>query len=455
MRKLLLFVLVFISGMSLAIAQNAVTGTVTDQNGLGIPGANVIVKGTSRGTITDIDGGFSIEVSSSDVLIVTYVGYSTVEVPVGSQTSLNISLREDIAALDEIVVTGYGTQQRKEITSAVTSLNEEDFNKGLVSNPVGLLEGKVAGLSITKPGSDPNGGFTLRLRGISTVGANASPLVVIDGVIGGNLDLVDPNDIESIDVIKDGAAAAIYGTRGSSGVILVTTKKGAAGTTQVEYNFSTSVDQMARKISIMSADEYRALSGAVDFGTSTDWVDEITRDGVSQVHNLAVSGGTTNTNTTYRMAVNYRDQQGILVGTGFNNLNTNLNLRQKAMNGKAVFDFNVSYSNKDASFGFGNEAFRYALLSNPTMPIYDPNSIYGGYMERTIFDYYNPVSIVQQNINEGNDNLFLGSLKGQFDLSSIVDGLNANVSYTRQITDVERGQYYKKPLDSEVLIETV
>ena len=307
---------------------------------------------------------------------------------------------------------------------------------------MGLLEGKVAGLSITKPGGDPNGGFTLRLRGISTVGANASPLVVIDGVIGGNLDLVDPNDIESMDVIKDGAAAAIYGTRGSSGVILVTTKKGVAGTTKVEYNVSTSVDQVANTISVMSAEEYRALPGAVDFGATTDWLDLVTRDGVSQTHNLSVSGGTQS--TTYRVAVNYREREGILLGTGNNNLNTSLNLSQKAMDGKVTFDVGISYTNKDASYGFGNEGFRYALMSNPTMPVYDPNSIYGGYHERTIFDYYNPVSIVEQNINEGNDNIFLGKLKASLDLSSIAEGLNASLAYTRQITDVERGQYYKK-----------
>ena len=442
MRKLLLLVLMFISGMSYALAQSAVTGTVTDENGEGIPGANIVIKGTSNGTITDMNGDFALNASSDDVLVVTYVGYSTIEIAVGSQSEINISLAEDIAALDEIVVTGYGTQERKEITSAVTSLNEEDFNKGLVSNPMGLLEGKVAGLSITKPGGDPNGGFTLRLRGISTVGANASPLVVIDGVIGGNLDLVDPNDIESIDVIKDGAAAAIYGTRGSSGVVLVTTKKGTAGSTRVDYSVSTSVDQIARSMDVMTAAEYKALPGAVDFGAETDWVDLVTRNGVSQVHNLAVSGG--NSNTTYRMAVNYREQEGILKGTGFNNLNTNLNLSQKAMGGKAVFDVNISYSNKDASYGFGNEGFRYAYQSNPTMPVYDPNSIYGGYHERTIFDYVNPVSVIEQNINEGNDNLFLGSLKGTFDLSAIANGLNASVAYTRQITDVERGQYYKK-----------
>ena len=442
MRKLLLLVLMFISGMSYALAQSAVTGTVTDENGEGIPGANIVIKGTSNGTITDMNGDFALNASSDDVLVVTYVGYSTIEIAVGSQSEINISLAEDIAALDEIVVTGYGTQERKEITSAVTSLNEEDFNKGLVSNPMGLLEGKVAGLSITKPGGDPNGGFTLRLRGISTVGANASPLVVIDGVIGGNLDLVDPNDIESMDVIKDGAAAAIYGTRGSSGVILVTTKKGVAGTTKVEYNVSTSVDQVANTISVMSAEEYRALPGAVDFGATTDWLDLVTRDGVSQTHNLSVSGGTQS--TTYRVAVNYREREGILLGTGNNNLNTALNLSQKAMDGKVTIDVGISYTNKDASYGFGNEGFRYALMSNPTMPVYDPNSIYGGYHERTIFDYYNPVSIVEQNINEGNDNIFLGKLKASLDLSSIAEGLNASLAYTRQITDVERGQYYKK-----------
>ena len=424
------------------MAQSAVTGKVTDENGNGVPGANIIIKGTSSGTITDIDGNFSINTSSSNILIVTYVGYSTQEIVVGSQTDINVQLNEDIAALDEIVVTGYGTQLRKEITSAVTSLNEEDFNQGLNANPMGLLEGKVAGLSITKAGGDPNGGFTLRLRGISTVGANASPLVVINGVIGGNLDLVDPADIASIDVIKDGAAAAIYGTRGSSGVILVTTKKGNAGNTRVDYNVSSSVDQIARQPYVMTAAEYRNLPGATDLGTTTDWIDLVTRDGVSQVHNLAVSGGSSQ--TTYRVSMNYREQEGILLNTGFNNLNANVNLSQKAMNGKARFDFNVSYSNKDAKYGFGNEGFRYALLSNPTMPVYDPNSIYGGYTERTIFDYYNPLSIVEQNINEGNDNLFLGSLKGTFDLSAIVPGLEATAAYTRQITDTERGQYYNK-----------
>ena len=279
MRKLLLLVLIFLSGMSYAIAQNAVTGTVTDENGDGIPGANIIVKGTRTGSVTDFDGNYSLNAGSGDVLVFSYVGYSTQEITVGSETEISVQLDVDIASLDEIVVTGYGTQRRQEVTSAVSHLDEDDFNKGLNSSPMGLLQGKVAGLTISKPGSDPNDGYVIRLRGISTIGANAEPLVVIDGVAGGSLDAIDPNDIETIDVIKDGAAAAIYGTRGSSGVILITTKQGNPGNTKVDYNFSGSMDQVSRQINVMTAEEYRSLPGAVNMGSDTDWLDLVTDNG--------------------------------------------------------------------------------------------------------------------------------------------------------------------------------
>ena len=441
MRKLLLLVLIFLSGMSYAIAQNAVTGTVTDENGDGIPGANIIVKGTRTGSVTDFDGNYSLNAGSGDVLVFSYVGYSTQEITVGSETEISVQLDVDIASLDEIVVTGYGTQRRQEVTSAVSHLNEDDFNKGLNSSPMGLLQGKVAGLTISKPGSDPNDGYVIRLRGISTIGANAEPLVVIDGVAGGSLDAIDPNDIETIDVIKDGAAAAIYGTRGSSGVILITTKQGNPGNTKVDYNFSGSMDQVSRQINVMTAEEYRSLPGAVNMGSDTDWLDLVTDNGYTQVHNIAVSGGSSLTN--YRAAVNYRNQSGIGINTGNERINANLNISQKALGGKAKFTLNLSNTNLERDFGF-KQAFRYATIANPTMPVYDANSPYGGYTERTIFDFFNPLSIAEQNINEGDDNIFLGSLRGEFDLSSIADGLEGSLSYTKQITDVERGAYYKK-----------
>ena len=442
MKKLLLLVLIFfMSGTSYLLAQSAVTGKVTDENGDGIPGANIIIKGTRTGSVTDFDGNYSLNASAGDVLVYSYVGYSTLDVTVGSQAEVNVQLTLDVASLDEIVVTGYGTQRRKEVTSAVTHVDEDDFNKGLNSSPMGLLQGKVAGLTISKPGSDPNDGYVIRLRGISTIGANAEPLVVIDGVAGGSLDAVDPNDIETIDVIKDGAAAAIYGTRGSSGVILITTKSGNPGDTRVDYSFSGSVDQVSRQINVMTADEYKALPGAVNMGGDTDWLDLVTDNGYTQVHNLAISGGSQS--TTYRAAINYRSQEGVGINTGNDRINANLNMTQRALNNKATFTLNLSNTNLERNFGF-KQAFRYATIANPTMPIYDASSPYGGYTERTIFDFFNPLSIAEQNINEGDDNIFLGSLRADFDLSSIVEGLEGNLSYTKQITDVERGTYYKK-----------
>jgi len=441
MKKLLLFLMCFMSVTSYLLAQSAVTGKVTDENGDGIPGANIIIKGTRTGSVTDFDGNYSLNASSGDVLVYSYVGYSTQDVTLGSQAEVNVQLSIDVASLDEIVVTGYGTQRRKEVTSAVTHVDGDDFNKGLNSSPMGLLQGKVAGLTISKPGSDPNDGYVIRLRGISTIGANAEPLVVIDGVAGGSLDAIDPNDIETIDVIKDGAAAAIYGTRGSSGVILITTKSGNPGDTRVDYSFSGSVDQVSSQINVMTADEYRALPGAVDMGGDTDWLDLVTDKGYTQVHNLAISGGSQS--TTYRAAINYRSQEGVGINTGNDRINVNLNMTQKALNNKATFTLNLSNTNVERDFGF-KQAFRYATIANPTMPIYDPSSQYGGYTERTIFDFFNPLSIAEQNINEGDDNIFLGSLRAEFDLSSIVEGLEGNLSYTKQITDVERGTYYKK-----------
>jgi len=441
MKKLLLFFLMYLSGMSLLLAQNIVTGTVTDENGEGIPGVNLVVKGTSTGTITDFDGNYSIDAEEGSVLVVSYVGYSSQEITVGSSTSISIQLQMDVASLEEIVVTGYGNQRRKEITSAVTTVKESDFNKGLNTSPMGLLQGKVAGLTVSKPGSDPNDGYVLRLRGISTIGANSSPLIVIDGVAGGSMDSVDPNDIASIDVIKDGAAAAIYGTRGSSGVILITTKRGNRGVTKVEYNVAGSMDVIGKTIPVMTATEYLKVPGAVNLGSSTEWLDLVTENGYTHVHNLAISGG--NTQTMYRVSLNYRNQDGIGTNTGQDRTNVNLNLTQKALNDKAEFSVHIANSNMHRNFGF-KQAFRYATTANPTMPIYDKGNAYGGYFERTIFDFFNPLSIVEQNINEGDDNVFTGTIKGDFDLGSIVTGLKGYLSYTKQITDVERGTYYKK-----------
>ena len=227
-----LFTAVFLL-LGTSLMAQTISGTVSGEDGP-LPGATIIVKGTNNGTTSDFDGNFSIDASSSDVLVISFVGFVSQEVSVGDNDQITVSLVSD-NELEEIVVTGYGSQREKEITSAVTKITAEEFNKGPISNAAGLLEGKVAGLSIYSKGGNPNAGSTIRVRGISTLGGNVSPLFVIDGVPGASIDNIDPRDIETINVLKDGSAAAIYGSRGSSGVIIVTTKKGEAGKIKLRY----------------------------------------------------------------------------------------------------------------------------------------------------------------------------------------------------------------------------
>uniref|UniRef100_UPI004048CC08 SusC/RagA family TonB-linked outer membrane protein n=2 Tax=Algoriphagus sp. TaxID=1872435 RepID=UPI004048CC08 len=448
MKKQRLLILCFFSLLALSIgfsanAQQArITGKVTDAaTGEGMPGASVLVKGTTRGIVTDLDGNFAIEASSTDVLVFSFIGYNTVEETVGTRTSINLTLSESVQGLNEVIVVGYGTQEKKEITSAVASIKAEDFNRGTVNDPRQLLQGKVAGLNISRPGGNPNGGFNIRLRGISSFGANAEPLIVIDGVIGASLSTVDPNDIESMDVLKDGSAAAIYGTRGSAGVILVTTKTGKKGKAVVEYSGTAATESVARTIPIMNADEYRALPGSNDLGSNTDWFDAVTKTGVSFVNNLSISGG--NEGTSYRMSLNSRNVDGVGINSGFDQLNARLNLTQRALKDKALFSINISNTTADRQFGNDN-SFRYAIISNPTLPIYDPNPQspnFGGYSERDIFDWFNPVSIAEQNINDGREGRLLTSIRGEYNFT---DNFKVSAFYSSQRETFWNGSYSPK-----------
>ncbi|NJL76631.1 MAG: TonB-dependent receptor plug domain-containing protein, partial [Saprospiraceae bacterium] len=350
--------------------------------------------------------------------------------------------------MDEVVVTGYGTAKAKEVTSAITSIKAEDFNKGNISDPTQLLQGKVAGLTISRPGSNPNGGFNIRLRGLGTLGANTQPLVIIDGVLGADLNTVDPNDIASIDVLKDASAAAIYGTRGGSGVILITTKSGQAGKTTVNYEGFVSADLLDRYQEVLSPDEFRNFAGGTsgslrgtDLGSSTEWFDEITEVGVSQVHSLSVSGGSKN--TTYRASGNFRSVNGVAKKTGFERLNGRLNVSQKALNDRLKLDFNYTTTAIDQQLGF-DEAFRYATIYNPTAPIRsnDPAfARYDGYFQQTLFDYFNPVAIIEQNTNEGEVRNSIASFRGTF---TLLDGLDVSASFAQERKDFTRRTYYDK-----------
>ncbi|MBL7858260.1 MAG: SusC/RagA family TonB-linked outer membrane protein [Cyclobacteriaceae bacterium] len=430
-------------GTSVAFAQKSVTGKVTSgDDGSALPGVNILEKGTNNGAVADSDGNYTISVGNNATLVFSFVGFTSQEIVVGNQTNINVALESDIRALSEVVVIGYGTQQKKEITSAVASVSADQFNTGNVTSPASLIAGKVAGLSVVRPGGDPNQSPTLRLRGITTFGGNSEPLVVIDGIVGASLDNVDPNDIASMDVLKDGSAAAIYGARGSSGVILITTKSGKSGKgsyANINYNGFVSIDQVANKIDVLSPEEF-VNRGGTDFGTSTNWFDELTQNGSSLTQNISVEGGSGN--TSFRGAVNYRDNQGIVKGVNFQRLNTRLSVSHNAINGKLRLTLGLTHNDRDQE-SINLSAFRYAVIYNPTAPVFEgaPDDANGGYFQRPLFDFYNPVALSKQQQFVGERKNTLTNYRVEYDL---IDNLTLAVNYSTDKETGLNGSYWSK-----------
>ena len=446
-RRGILSLLLFGFAISFASAQGrTVKGKVTSAAEGALPGVNIQIQGTVQGTITDAGGNYSIAVPGPEaVLIFSFISYTTQTVTVGTQSTIDVVLAPAVSSLNEVVVTGYGTQKKREVTSSIVSVKSDEFNKGSVTDPVQLIQGKVSGLSISRPGGDPNGTFDIRLRGMSTIGANLGPLVIIDGVIGADLNNVDPNDIESINVLKDGSAAAIYGTRGSSGVILVTTKKGKKGTAVIEYNVYGSMETVAKNTNVMTATEWRALKAEIglgtDFGASTDWFKQIEQTAYSQTHNISMSGGSDK--TSYRASINYRDNEGIMITTGNKQLNGRINLTQKALDDKLTLDFDLGATENTRQLGH-DDAFRYASIYNPTAPVTSTDPAYtqyGGYFQQVLFDYYNPVAILKLDTQNQKDRLLNVSAKGTYE---IVKGLSIDAFYSFQTSNKHRNEYMSK-----------
>jgi iron complex outermembrane receptor protein len=314
---LVIGVFVFFAGADFADGQNTVSGTVTDaQTGEVLPGVNIVVEGTTIGTSTNLDGKYELEVPSLEGSIVfTFVGYQRLEENINGRTTINAELEADVRMLDDVVVVGYGSQERQQLTGSGSSVSTDEFVTGNIERPTDLIQGKIPGLVVSQSGgADPNASPEIRLRGVSTFGAQQSPLIVVDGIIGASLENIDPNDIATIDVLKDASASAIYGTRGAAGVIQVTTKKGTSGETNVTYNTTFTVTGVENRIDVLSGDEWRQLGeelgiDVVDYGHDTDWFEEITQTGFNNVHNLAISGGTSS--TTYRVSGNYRARGGL------------------------------------------------------------------------------------------------------------------------------------------------
>ena len=381
-----------------------VRGVIKDETGEPIIGATVRVKGQSEGTVSDFDGNFTLDVTDDNTLQISYIGYQTQEFVVGKQHHFSIVLEEDKKILNEVVVIGYGTQKKGDITSSVGSVKSEDFTAGAINDAGQLIQGKIAGLSVTNPSGNPVGGTEISLRGNTTIlGASTNPLILIDGVPG-DFNTVAPEDIESIDVLKDGSAAAIYGSRGTNGVVLITTKKSKGNNiNEVQYSGYLSLSTIAKKPDFCDADDYHQQikdglrDAAWDLGDNTNWIDAITRTGLSHVHNISFKGG--NAQTNYIFNVNYRNLQGIFKRSDKEEFQGRAEVNHFMFDDKLRFNFQLlgnqtGYTATSDGGSFNTYSWRQALIHNPTEPIKNAD---GSWHENTgIFNYDNPVSRIYE-----------------------------------------------------------
>lgn len=392
-----------LAGAATAKAQTPVTGVVLDPNGEPVIGASIMVKGTSTGTSTNVDGDFSLRLKPGDVVTVSSVGFVPQTVTVSSTSQpLKITLAEDAALLDEVVVIGYGSTTKKELTGAVTSMRKEDLNTGTFTNAMGMLQGKVAGLQIVKPGgADPNAQYEVLLRGTNTLAAGQGPLIIIDGVVGQDIRNINFQEIESIDVLKDGSAAAIYGTRGTNGVIIVTTKRAREGRAEVTYDGQFSVSKVSRRAKPLSASDfnyvintYRPDMKSSLYGADTDWFDEVTRTPVSHKHTISLSGGTEK--FSHFTSLNYEYAEGVQKKNDFEKIAARTNIRNTMLEGWLDLDVNLYVTHRKYHPSSGS-VFEQAFSHNPTEPVYDPaNTISGGYYRIPAMEYYNPVAMINE-----------------------------------------------------------
>lgn len=387
--------------------EHIVSGTVVNEKGVPIEGASIVAKGSVAGSVTDAKGTFKIKVTDDNTtLVISYIGYQSQEIVVGSKTSISIKLSAATQVLDDIVVIGYGTQRKGDVTSSVATVKAKNFIKGSVIDAGQLIQGKVAGLAIISPSGDPTGTTQILLRGQTTLmGANQNPLILVDG-IPGDMKTVSPQDIESIDVLKDGSAAAIYGTRGTNGVILITTKRASDNSrSSVEYSTYVSTQTIARKLNLSTAADFRAQIAAgyrktemADNGSSTDWFKEISRTPLIQSHNLTFRGG--NSITNYLVSLNYNNSEGMFRKSFNQFFSGRADFNHSMFNNRLKINVNLSNSSSKWN-GFNSNIYREAVMQNPTSPVKNANGTW--FQELTKFDYESPVSDLYESDGLTND----------------------------------------------------
>ncbi len=477
--KLLMFAVVLLGSTITVLAQSGtVTGVVTDAlDGSSLPGATIVVKGTTTGTVTDIDGNYSIEVSPDQVLIFSYVGYSSQEHIVQPNTTLNVSLESSAQTLDGVVVIGYGTVKKKDATGSVAVVSQDDFNKGAITNPVGLITGKVAGVQITSNSGAPGEAATIRIRGGSSLSAKNDPLIVIDGVVtsgeGGSgsrsaLNAINPADIETFTVLKDASATAIYGSRASNGVILITTKKGRSGMPlKLEYNGKLSFYEKPKPLDVLSSGEFVDLftarnpnytqmlgvwydeeghqvpGNSADSTTdhtiyNTDWQDEIYQSAFGMDHAISATGALDW--MPYRVSLGYTDQDGTLKTSEFQRTTVSVALNPTLLDDHLKLNVNANGTFIKNRFA-NRDAIGAAIQMDPTKPVYSMDGSWDGYYAwlgngggLNSMATNNPVSLLQQKTDKSNANRIYGNFQADYKFHFLPE-LRANLNLAMDHSD--------------------
>jgi len=435
----------------------SVTGTVTDSaTNIPLIAVNVVLKGTTTGTNTDINGRFSISVPVGSVLVVTYIGYEPYELLISEGRSYNIRLQASTTQLDDIIVIGYSTQRKSDKTGAVSSVQADELVGGVLTDPMQGLQGKAAGVSITKKGGDPNEGFAVQIRGASGFNSNTQPLYVIDGVPGADPTSISSADIESVNILKDAASTAIYGSRGANGVVIITTRRGGdmaargpGSWSRVELSSQISFETVAKKLNVLSAMQMRDFAQTLleeaqvnnpdftidsvftDGGASTDWQNEIYRLGISSSTNLTLSGGQSNSH--YVASLTRANWEGVMRGTDKDRTTARLSIIHSALNDRLKLSGSMiaSFENNDYEnySGWGKEDIIYQALSrNPTDPVYNPDGTY--YQASRVFNYENPIAIINEINNKRAAKRFLGNVRADYEILPGLVG-SVNVGYIR------------------------
>jgi iron complex outermembrane receptor protein len=410
-KTLALISFLFLFALQESFAQTrTITGKVSDEKGNPVSGASVMIKGAKNGTATDSIGNFTLQApAGAKQLTISNVGYASLTLPIGTGSNLSITITSEGTSLNDVVVVGYGTAKRKDVTGSISSISTKDFNQGAITTPMDQVQGKVPGLVVTSPDGDPNSNPLIRLRGQTSLLGSQTPLLVVDGIILDNYELlssIPPADIVSFDFLKDASAAAIYGSRGANGVVLITTRQGHSGNFQIDYSGSVATSKDAKYFNLFrdapsflkAAASIGADTAALDQGGNTDWQKAITQTGYNQTHNLGISGG--GPNFTYRASLYYQNQQGIVINTGRQQIGLRLTADQKALNGKLDIQYNIVNTETTHQLTNAN-IFYWAYNIPPTVPEYTHDSL----TKLNNYNYLNPVWLQQNELWKSTDYL--------------------------------------------------